>query len=129
MLEPTPEPASYTFTGKPRAMRWAAAANPTGPPPITATGRDSKASVSIFYPSRTIEICNKTRGPSSCGDVAFCRGASRVDTALIHQESDQTIHRRIVGAADQRRGVTLLSDQARQNQPVQVVRQGRSGDP
>ena len=63
------------------------------------------------------------------GGVALRRGASGVDAALIDQEPDQAVHRGIVGAADQRRRLTLLSDQARQDQPVQVVRERRGGDP
>src|SRR5580700_12036033 len=44
-------------------MRCAAAANPTGPPPITATGRDSRLDGCIFSPSGTIEIMTKKRRP------------------------------------------------------------------
>ena len=57
------------------------------------------------------------------------RGASGVDATFIDQEPDQAVHRGIVGAANQRRRLTLLSDQARQDQPVQVVRERRGGDP
>src|SRR4051794_34782482 len=44
MLDPTREPASSTSGSSPRAMRWAAAASPTGPAPMMATG-------SLSFPS------------------------------------------------------------------------------
>src|SRR5215207_3427992 len=37
--EPAAGPPSSTLNGRPRSARWAAAARPTGPAPITATGR------------------------------------------------------------------------------------------
>src|SRR4051794_15567616 len=39
MLAATSSPSSNTTNGMPRSWRWAAAARPTGPAPITATGR------------------------------------------------------------------------------------------
>ncbi len=39
MLAATSSPTSNTTNGMPRSWRWAAAARPTGPAPITATGR------------------------------------------------------------------------------------------
>jgi hypothetical protein len=39
MNAPTASPASRTMGVSPRASRWAAAARPTGPAPMTATGR------------------------------------------------------------------------------------------
>src|SRR5689334_1460465 len=39
MAAPEPVPDSRTTKGRSRSVRWAAAANPTGPAPTTATGR------------------------------------------------------------------------------------------
>ena len=66
--------------------------------------------------------------PSGSG-LTLTRGASGVDAAFIDQKPNEAVHCGIVGAANERRRLTLLSDQARQDQPMQVVRKRRGGDP
>ena len=57
----------------------------------------------------------------SSGSLVICHGASSIDAALLDKKADQFIHRRIVGTADQRCGLSFLPDQAGENQPVQMV--------
>jgi hypothetical protein len=83
--------------------------------------------LSIFHPSRNIEISVKKE--SSGGSLALRRTARRVEAAFIDQESDQAVNGRIVGAADERRNMTLLGDQPSHNQPMQMVGKRRGGDP
>jgi hypothetical protein len=63
-----------------------------------------------------------------CGGVALRGNALCVDAAFVDQEPDQAIHRRIIGAADQRRHLTFLADQTRQDQAVQMMGERRSRD-
>jgi hypothetical protein len=74
-----------------------------------------------------IEIQAKKEEALGCS-LPLARGASGIDATLIDQEPDQAVHRGIVGAADERRRLTLLSHQARQDQPMQVVGERRGGD-
>ena len=66
--------------------------------------------------------------PSGSG-LTLPRSASGVLATFIDQKPNKAVHCGIVGAADERRRLALLRDQARQNQPMQVVRKRRGGDP
>src|SRR5690606_31631119 len=103
-------------------MRWAAAARPTGPPPITAIGRGSKRCADIFYPSGIIEILGKKERPSG-GGLLFIRGATSIGAALVHQEPNQAAHGRIVGSANQCGRLPFLSHQSRRDQSLEMMRQ------
>lgn len=59
---------------------------------------------------------------------SFARRAGGIDATLIHKEADEAIHGGIVGPADERRCLALLSDQARQNQSMQVMGERRGRD-
>ena len=54
---------------------------------------------------------------------------SAIDAALVDQKADQAVHRGIVGAAKERRRLTLLRDQTREDQPMKMVGKRRSRDP
>jgi hypothetical protein len=56
MVAPGPSPASNTSGSMPRETRCAAAASPTGPAPITATGRGGDSGISGLLRKR-IEDC------------------------------------------------------------------------
>src|SRR5262245_43570603 len=101
----------------PRSRTWAAAARPTGPAPITATVLEALIGA---HPSRWIE----TRGKYASGRIgrASDRGAAGLGAAFVHQEPDQPTHDRIVGAADERCGVALLSDEPDDEQRLEVMR-------
>ena len=62
------------------------------------------------------------------GDLAFRGGALGVDAAFVDQEPNQAIHRGIVRAADQRGRLTFLRNEARQDEPMQMMGKGRGGD-
>ncbi len=64
----------------------------------------------------------------SGSDLVLPRGASDVPTTFIDQKPNKTVHRGVVGPADESRRLTLLSHQPRQDQPMQVVRERRGGD-
>ena len=65
----------------------------------------------------------------SRGGFALPRSASGVLATFVDQKPNKAVHRGIVGATDERRRLTLLRDQTSQNQPMQVVRERRGGDP
>src|SRR5829696_6566586 len=78
MLAPTVAPASNTSGRMPRSIRWAAAASPTGPAPITATGSsESRSPVAL-----TGEALGKGSSPSA---VAAAVSVSAVDPAAQTQ--------------------------------------------
>src|SRR5688500_4748508 len=60
-LEATADPASKRINGIPRTSSWAAAASPTGPAPITATGSDCFASITIDFNTKDGEIEKRCR--------------------------------------------------------------------
>src|SRR5215218_8853438 len=78
MLAPTVAPASKTNGRMPRSIRCAAAANPTGPPPITATG----GSPSPSHVALTGKASGKGSSPSA---VAAAVAVVAVDPAAQPQ--------------------------------------------
>lgn len=90
-------------------MRCAAAANPTGPAPITAIGRGSEGVIGIFDLSGMIEISGQKK---SLGGCFFTADARCVQAALVHEETDETIHRDVVGAADEGGRLPFLGHQS-----------------
>ena len=68
-------------------------------------------------------------GKNKSGGVLRLGSASGIGAALVGQEADQAVHRRIVGPADQGRGLPLLRHQSGQQEPLEVVRERRSRNP
>src|SRR5438270_9351840 len=58
----TASPASSTSGVSPRASRWAAAARPTGPAPMTATGRSERAVVMNWFSSGVAGLTGSAAG-------------------------------------------------------------------
>jgi hypothetical protein len=60
------------------------------------------------------------------GGVLRQGSASGVGAALVGQEAEKAVHRRVIGPADQGRGLPFLCHQSRQQEPLEVVRERRS---
>jgi hypothetical protein len=58
----------------------------------------------------------------------MCGAAGRIGATLVNQKADQTIHRRIIRAADQCRHLSLLRDEAGQDKPVQMMGERGCGE-
>src|SRR5262245_4948874 len=106
----------------PRSTRFAAAASPTGPAPITATGRLLGFVTCILLFPKLSKYAVKKRS----GDLLPARC---VHAAFIHQITDEIVHGRIIGAADERGPLPLLGDQAGVSQMPDMVRQCRRRHP
>ena len=52
-----------------------------------------------------------------------------IHAAFVGEKAQQRVHRRIIRPADERRRLPLLRHQPGQDQPVQMMRQRRGGDP
>lgn len=57
------------------------------------------------------------------------RRTASVGTAFVGEVADQSLHRWILGAADERGRLPLLAHQPRFDQPLAVMRQGGRRDP
>ena len=103
----------------PRSIRWAAAASPTGPPPITATGRiprRGRNAAGIAF------ILSPPFDHSGIFELKAKKISSRradppprigIGAAFVGEKAQKRVHRGIVRAADQRRRLPLLRDEPR----------------
>src|SRR5690606_13345282 len=108
---PASAPASKTTGVNPRSSACAAAARPTGPAPMMATVLLCVLMISIL-----LELSNYWAKNSDDPGFRGRRRAGRIVAAFIREETDETVHRLVVGAADHGRGWPLLRDEVHRHQ-------------
>jgi hypothetical protein len=56
------------------------------------------------------------------------RAASGIGATFVGKKTKKIVHHGVIGTADQRRCLAFLGDQAGQDKPVEMMRQGRRSD-
>src|SRR5690349_7287264 len=98
MLAPTIGPASKTIGSRPRSIRCAAAASPTGPAPITATGNGL-----AWFISALLDVSKNFNASETVAGFAVRIKFFRYDGRHVVAAARDPVLRTTRGAASQRR--------------------------